>query len=74
MVKAANSQMESLRSKANAEKSAEAEKQRLAKLQKEMEIVKAIKDKEEHAKLENEQIKKQWVNNIGIVECSILSF
>lgn len=59
MVKAANSQMESLRKKANAEKSAEAEKQRLAKLQFEMEIVKATKDKEEHAKLEDEQIKKQ---------------
>lgn len=59
MVKAANSQMESLRKKANAEKSAEAEKQRLAKLQIEMEIVKATKDKEEHAKLEDEQIKKQ---------------
>lgn len=59
MVKAANSQMESLRQKANAEKSAEAEKQRLAKLQIEMEIVKATKEKEEHAKLEDEQIKKQ---------------
>jgi len=51
--------MESLRKKASAEKSAEAEKQRLAKLQIEMEIVKATKDKEEHAKLEDEQIKKQ---------------
>jgi len=51
--------MESLRQKANAEKSAEAEKQRLAKLQIEMEIVKATKEKEEHAKLEDEQIKKQ---------------
>ncbi|KAF0762385.1 myosin heavy chain 95F isoform X1 [Aphis craccivora] len=61
LVKAANSQMESLRKKASAEKSAEAEKQRLAKLQKEMEIVKAIKDKEEHAKLEDEQIKKQKI-------------
>lgn len=59
MVKAANSQMESLRKKANAEKSAEAEKQRLAKLQMEMEIVKATKEKEEYAKLEDEQIKKQ---------------
>jgi len=59
LVKAANSQMESLRKKANAEKSAEAEKQRLAKLQIEMEIVKATKDKATVAKFEDEQIKKQ---------------
>ena len=68
MVKAANSQMESLRKKANAEKSAEAEKQRLAKLQIEMEIVKATKDKEEHAKLEDEQIKKQWVKQLVLLD------
>lgn len=68
MVKAANSQMESLRKKANAEKSAEAEKQRLAKLQIEMEIVKANKDREEHAKLEDDQIKKQWVKQLVLLD------
>jgi len=60
--------MESLRQKANAEKSAEAEKQRLAKLQIEMEIVKATKDKEEHAKLEDEQIKKQLVKQFVLLD------
>lgn len=61
LVKAANSQMDSLKKKADAERSAEAEKQRLAKLQIEMERVKSTKDKEERAKLEDEQIKKQLV-------------
>lgn len=65
MVKAANSQMENLRKKADAERSAEAEKKRLAKLQLEMERVKAAKDKEEQAKLEDEEIKKQLVNQIN---------
>jgi len=60
--------MESLRQKANAEKSAEAEKQRIAKLQIEMEIVKATKDKEEHAKLEDEQIKKQLVKQFVLLD------
>jgi len=58
-VKAANSQMESLRKKADAERSAEAEKKRLTKLQIEMDRVKVAKEKEEQAKLEDERIKKQ---------------
>lgn len=58
-MKAANSQMDSLRKKADAERSAEAEGRRLAKLQMEMERVKAAKNKEEQAKLEDERIKKQ---------------
>lgn len=57
--------MENLRKKADAERSAEAEKKRLAKLQLEMERVKAAKDKEEQAKLEDEEIKKQLVNQIN---------
>lgn len=60
-MKAANSQMDSLRKKADAERSAEAEQKRLAKLQIEMERVKAAKDKEEMTKFEDEQIKKQSV-------------
>lgn len=66
MVKAANSQMDSLRKKADAERSAEAEKKRLAKLQMEMERVKAAKDKEEQTKFEDEQIKKQLVLQLMI--------
>lgn len=52
--------MESLRKKADAERSAEAEKKRMAKLQMEMERVKAAKDKEENAKLEDEKIRQQY--------------
>lgn len=59
-MKAANSQMENLKKKVDAERSAEAEKQRIMKLQLEMERVKVAKDKEEQAKLEDEQIKKQY--------------
>lgn len=58
-MKAANTQMETLRKRADAERSAEAEKLRLAKLQMEMERVKSAKEKEELTKLEDEQIKKQ---------------
>ncbi|XP_050441018.1 myosin heavy chain 95F isoform X1 [Adelges cooleyi] len=61
LVKAANTQMESLRKKADAERSAEAEKKRMAKLQMEMERVKAAKDKEENAKLEDEKIRQQKI-------------
>lgn len=64
--------MESLRKKADAERSAEAEKQRLAKLQIEMERVKVAKDKEEQAKLEDEQIKKQLVKILNI--CHLCTF
>lgn len=63
-MKAANSQMDSLRKKAEDERSAEAENKRLAKLQIEMERVKAAKDKEEQNKLEDEQIKKQLVQQL----------
>lgn len=73
-MKAANSQMDSLKKKADAERSAEAEKQRLAKLQIEMERVKSAKDKEERAKLEDEQIKKQWVKQLILLFELILIF